>query len=92
MVGFNGITLPTGLQAIFGDFLPLDVYRKSAFFHGLEPLLLLPALIAVFRLPNVHELRNELQPTPKWAAATVATAAFAIVLLGQPSDFIYFRF
>jgi len=92
LVGLNGLTLPTGLQAIFGDFFSFDVYRKSAFFHGLEVLLLLPAVIAVFSLANVHQLLAQLKPTPSWAAATVAIAASAIVLLGQPSDFIYYRF
>ena len=60
--------------------------------NGLEMLILLPLLVFVATQPNVHDRAAGFQPTWRWGMTTFGAAAAAVVLLGQPTTFIYWAF
>lgn len=92
MLGADGIVLPSTLRAMLG-FLGTGVtWAPPLYANGMELLVMVPLLVFVVTQPNVHVLAQRFRPTRTWGVMTFGAAAAAVVLLGQPSTFIYWAF
>jgi len=92
MLGLQGLELPNSLRAMLGFLGDSVVWSTPRHANGLEMLALLPLLVFVVTQPNVHDLAVRFQPTLRWGVMTFGAAAPAVMLLGQPSTFIYWAF
>ncbi len=92
MLGLHGVDLPNTLRPMLGFLGEAVVWSMPRQANGLEMLILLPLLVFVVTQPNVHDLAARFQPTRRWGVTTFGAAAAAVVLLGQPTTFIYWAF
>lgn len=92
MLGLNGVVLPNTLRPMLG-FLGAGVtWSTPLYANGMEALVLLPLLTFVVTQTNVHVRAERFAPTWAWGVTAFGAAASAVVLLGQPSTFIYWAF
>lgn len=91
MSGGKGIVVPTAVDAYLSKYLGIDIASGYVLENVPKKVLLIAMTLVIFA-PSSNELIEKMQPDVKWAVGLVALFITCFLLLGQPTEFLYFQF